>query len=182
MGQASSSSGVKLCPPGMYSFILLLLHLFIKPIFDACLIWAQWWTHTVSKKGQPRSSQDRHTQGISPPFSLGLTEVLGISTFGAGWQESDGHCPHLQSHWLPYSRDSHASLSVWMSTKAPDLSLGEPTPGPTQLHPAPVSADLNPFFVPSSHHDSSCFRGKKRFTSGRAVESVCFLLCSSFCI
>ena len=136
----------------------------------------------MSKKRQPWSSQDRHTQGISPPFSLGLTEVLGLSTFGAGWQESDGYCPHLQSHWPPCSRDSHASLSVWMSTKTPDLSLGEPTPRPTQLHPAPVSADLNPFFVPSSHHDSSCFRGKKRFTSGRAVEYVCFLLCSSFCI
>lgn len=58
-----------------------------------------------------------------------------------------------------------------------EMLLWGPRPGPTQPHPAPTSADLNPFFVLSSLRDSSCFR-RKWFTSGRAVEYVCFSLCS----
>lgn len=66
------------------------------------------------------------------------------------------NCPHLQSHWPPYFRDSHA-LPVRVDVQRPQtIPCGTHT-WTDSAPPCSVSADWNPFFVLSSHHDSSFF-------------------------
>ena len=75
---------------------------------------------------------------------------------------------------LPVLETAMPCLSfVWMSPKTSETPLWGPRPGTTRPHPASVLAELNPFVVLSSHHDSSCLRENMVYFQG--VSKVCGL-------